>query len=544
MKFELEKVFLAVFVTVFLLIGIGFLWDNQLKHDFPYGYLASDSFQHQVRAESIKDAGNYRNEAPYIVFGIENVIGYYPPMLYHLSVLFSYASGLPVYDTAYFIPFFGAMIAALLIFFLIRSFNRQVAILALPFSVLVFAGALYTGFTWGHWPSLTSQFFLAAFIWSLGRFDLKKHWILPSFFFSAIIMTHTSEAIFAGLFLMLYLGHSWLIKDLDKKKLLNVVKMALLTAVLSSYYLIIFRGIWMVRQPFQFNVVKAWGAPLLFAADFKALWIFLAVGIITSAWLIKKKEFFVPLVSITLLLFGYTNYLGFTDRAFQLRFFWPITLAFLFGMGIYQLGKVLIKSWKTVYSVAIAAVFLVLLTTTSTAIYPTYQKIISQGLMDNGHWEGLGWIAKNTPQDAKVYFLYGDIYSQDALLRNVKRMHFLVVPDDYIQAINDREIKQRYETEQPGDGGGGAAQRTALLGFEFPTDDPERRPLNGEADICIFDYYIVDKAASQPALAQYNILLANEMLKTGWIKPVFENEIMVILKNENPGADCIEERNF
>ena len=32
--------------------------------------------------------------------------------------------------------------------------------------------------------------------------------------------------------------------------------------------------------------------------------------------------------------------------------------------------------------------------------------------------------------------------------------------------------------------------------------------------------------------------------KKGFIEPVFENQIVVILKNNNPGDDCIEERSF
>src|SRR3989344_1820968 len=108
MKIDIEKIFLTVFFAVFLLIGNGFLFDHKLKHDFQYAYLASDAFQHQIRAESIKDAGNYRNEASYIVMGIEGAVGYYPPIIYHLSVILSYLSGLEAYDTIYFIVFLSA----------------------------------------------------------------------------------------------------------------------------------------------------------------------------------------------------------------------------------------------------------------------------------------------------------------------------------------------------------------------------------------------------------------------------------------------------
>src|SRR3989338_6691318 len=116
MKIDLEKIYLAVFFFVFLLIGPGFLLDHRIGHDFPYGYLASDSFQHQVRAEAIKDIGNFKYEATYISKGFENVVGRYPPALYHIAVVFANASGLEAYDAIIFIVLFFAVLAVFVIY--------------------------------------------------------------------------------------------------------------------------------------------------------------------------------------------------------------------------------------------------------------------------------------------------------------------------------------------------------------------------------------------------------------------------------------------
>ena len=61
-------------------------------------------------------------------------------------------------------------------------------------------------------------------------------------------------------------------------------------------------------------------------------------------------------------------------------------------------------------------------------------------------------------------------------------------------------------------------------------------------NICTFDYHVFDKASRQPVLAQYNVLIANDMLAKG-SQLAFENEAVVILKN-TAGDDCIEERSF
>ena len=64
-----------------------------------------------------------------------------------------------------------------------------------------------------------------------------------------------------------------------------------------------------------------------------------------------------------------------------------------------------------------------------------------------------------------------------------------------------------------------------------------------QADVCLFDYHIFDKVTRQPVLAQYNLLIADDMLKKGSQK-VFENEVVIVLKNNKVGGDCIEERSF
>src|SRR3989338_6622950 len=169
-----ENSYLILIFSVLLLIGNANLWDNELKHDFPYGYLASDAFQHQVRAEAIKDAGNFRLEANYISRSFENAVGRYPPVIYHLAVIFSYLTKLEVYDSIYFIVFFLASLSAIIMYFVIKGLNKNVALLSLPLSLLIFSSPNYIGFTWGHWPSMLGQFFLIALFWSFYIMEMKK----------------------------------------------------------------------------------------------------------------------------------------------------------------------------------------------------------------------------------------------------------------------------------------------------------------------------------------------------------------------------------
>jgi len=541
----LENAYLILIFSILLLIGNANLVDNRLSHDFPYGYLASDAFQHQVRAEAIKDAGNFRFEAPYISFGFEKVVGRYPPVLYHLAVIFSYLTGLEVYDTIYFIVFFFASISALIMYLIIKNFNRNIALISLPLSVLIFAPGSIFGFTWGHWPSILSQFFLIAFFWGIFRIDIKASFIFIAAFASAMTLTHTSELFFGVLFLFIFFIIKFSIKDLRKYEIKSILIGGIISIIVAFYYLIIFKNTWMAAQPYNFHVMPRFeGNPALYIGDFGLLLILIIIGIVLSLFIIKKMHI-AMIIGFAMLLMGFTNYVGFNFRAFQIRFFWPIYLSVFFGFGIYKLLKMVIKKWNILYSVILSVILIILLIGVVKIPYlHQYQKISTPGIMNPLHWEMLNWLSTNTEKDAHIYFFYGDIYGQDALLRNSKRTHSQVDPSDFVAALNSREIRREYVTEKPGDGGGLVSYRKTFFKFGDYLSEEDQSDYFGKKDICEFDYYILDKGSRQQALAQYNIIIANELLKNDFIQNVFENQITLILKNNKIGEDCIEERSF
>ncbi len=544
-KLDLEKIALIVFFTIFLFIGPGSLFNHEIQHEFPYSYLASDTFQHQVRAESIKDAGNFRYEAPYISQGFEDVVGRYPPIIYHLSVIFAYLAGLEVYDAIYFLVFFFGIIAVLVMYLIIRNFNKNIALISLPLTILVLSHPLSIGFTWGHWPSLVSQFFLIVFFWCIMMINLDKSYVLIALIFTSIALTHTSEAIFGLIFLALFFIIKLISKNLNKIDIKNVFIAFAIAFVISLHYLIIFRYTWARTETYSFMIEPTWkGNPGFYILDFGILTIFILTGIIFA--LFKLKNMHTSLVlAFAMLIGGHLNYIGFGLRSFQTRFFWPIYLSVFFGFGVYMLLKFIVRKWNIAYSLAIFVVLTGLLTgLIKIPLIPQYSKLTSQGLMDIYHWSALQWLSKDTDLNSKIYFFYGDIYSQDALLRNSKRVHYQVDPDDFVKALQDKKIKRYYISELPGDSGGSISIRTGLFGFDDVAKGKPPEYFFGIQDICKFDYLIFDKVSRQQVFAQYNLFIASELIKKQYISNVFENEVVVILKNSNVGADCIEERNF
>lgn len=544
-KLNFEKAILILFFALLLYIGPATILDYKIAHEFPFGYFASDAFQHQIRAESIKDAGNFRYEAFYISQGFEKTIGRYPPLIYHLSVIFSYLAGVEVYDSIYFIVFFFAVVGVLVLYLIIKDLNKNVALISLPLAILTFSHPALIGFTWGHWPSILAQVFLIVFIWCIMKIELEKSYIFTSISFSSIALTHTSESVFAVIFLVLFVIIRLITKNLKIIEIKNIVFTFILSFILSIYYLIIFINTWAAGQPYSFFVMPVWeGNPGFYIINFGSLLIFIMAGIILS--LFNLKDMHISLIAaFALLLSGFTNYIGFDTRAFQIRFFWPIYLAVFFGFGFYMLVKFAIKKWgSTVTVIIFVALTIMLVGVIKIPSIPPYTKNTSPGIMNPYHWSALKWLSEKTEPDSKIYFFYGDIYGQDALLRNSKRLHFQVDPDDFIKALQDRKIKRYYTSELPGDGGGGITVRKGLFNFEPAINVLKHEVFFGAQDICRFDYLIFDKVSGQQVLAQYNLIIASELLKKDYIKPLFDNGVVVILKNTNAGADCIEERSL
>ena len=555
-KVDLEKIILILFFAIFIFIGPGVLFDHKIQHDFPYAYGASDAFQHQIRAEAIKDAGHFRYETSYIVKGFEDVVGIYPPVLYHLAVIISYTTGTEVYDAIYFTVVFLAIISSFVMYFVIRKFNKTVALLSLPLTMLIFSFPVSMGFLWGHWPSILSQSFLILFFWSVMRMNIKRGYILVALSLSATALTHTSETIFAFIFLALFFAIKLIIKKLDKDDIKNMILSLIIFFIISVYYLIIFMNTWAKSDSYSFAVQPVWeGNPGFYIAGFGLLLIPVIVGIIFS--FLRLKDMHVALISaFAMLIGGFLNYVGFSYRAFQIRFFWPIYLSVFVGFGTYTLLKFIVKKWNFVYTSALFIIIIVflggviklpILKQTEVQVIPSiphFNMATSPGIMDPFHWESLNWISDNTETNATIYFFYGDIYNQDALLRNSKRIHYQVVPGDFIKSLQERKIKKEYITEFPGDDGQTFTYRTSFFKFinHLATTSSEFSSI--PRNICNFDYYVFDKASRQQVLAQYNLIIANDLIKNDFINPVFENQLVVILKNNNPGDDCIEERSF
>ena len=97
-KKGLEAGIIVLVLSAFLYLGLGNAWEFKVKHDHPYGYLASDSFLHQSVADYFKETGQVKITPWYEVGGHRGVYDVHPPFLYYMSAVFTKAAGIEVYD--------------------------------------------------------------------------------------------------------------------------------------------------------------------------------------------------------------------------------------------------------------------------------------------------------------------------------------------------------------------------------------------------------------------------------------------------------------
>lgn len=524
--------------SIFLWAGLSNLWDHQIKHDFPYGYLASDNFMHLSYAESIREQGHYKTNPPHMSWGFNDTVGFQPSILYHLTASLTNLSGLNTHDTILFLVFIFSIITIFIMYFIISGFNKNIAILSLPFSLLIFTKNSYIGFTWGQWGVIMGTLFLVSVFWAISKLELKKIYLLLGIFLGGALLGHTSEGIMAIMFIIFYIFLKAIIIKTSRKEVKDVLISLTIGIILSAYYLIIFMFTWFQSEfslKFTENIASFGTTKTAVSlTHFGFVLPLIIVGLLLSLIFIKKRFNVASLVGIFMFLMGYSYILGSGRRATQARIFWPIYLSVFMGISLYYLLKLIIKKWKRAYSIVVSLIL------TFVFISVFYSPLSTRGLMDPFHWDQIMWLKEDTPEDSNIYYFYGDIFSQDAIMHNSARNTFLINTNEFIESLQEGKIRRYYKTKRTKEGGGGGfPYRKSFFDFEYHRKEVGENPeYVGEMDICNFDYYVFDKVSQQQVLTKVNLFIIDLFIDKG-MKEVYSNQIVSIIENPTPGSDCI-----
>jgi hypothetical protein len=538
----IEIAFLLIIFGGLLYIGPGEVFQHKLIHEKSVQFGATDGFLYVMLTRHVAEAGNFRYNPFYSVAGFNDSIAYHPPLMMHIAGAFSRLSGLEAHDSISLMMALCAIFGAFMIYWLIRGFNKTVAILAAPLFVFLYINKFIIGYAWGEALLYGGSFFLVALFFLMSKPELKHWWVPAGILIGAAMSTHTSEAIFFYGFAVFYIAMKFLLKKLTKSELKWLLRQLCLATILAlalsfNYLIIFYNGYYQITggsytslravSPEEFEAIRV--PPL---NDFK--WFAMAaiiIGAVVALLLARKDPHTALLAAGFMFLVGLTNYVGLHYRAFQTRFLWPIYLALFFGLAVYfvlkqvRVGGVIVPA---IIGIAIAAFFI-----------HSYYIQMHPDMIYDGQWEGFKWVEKNTPESARTLFTYGDGYSQS--LRLIQRQVFLLDPNDLIAIAQEGKLRRMIRADPILVSEMYLIYRKSLFDFGFYGREQNLTIFNAPMDVCGFDYYVVDRqSAYAPQLAQIAAQVASVIL-THNATPVFQNDQIVILKNNNVGGECLGE---
>lgn len=536
----LEYVCLIVFTIGFFYIGIGSLYNHQFTHDFPQGYHHSDSFSHLLITYNIIDNGSVKYFPPYLANGFTDVENLYPFRPQIIGALFSLNSRLNPYDTLMFAIYLFAYLGAIIMYLIIRYYNKGIALLSLPVTLMFFNGFRNQwGFGQGDWGAMTASLMAIAVLWFIPYLKSRHIFIVIGIALAGLFFDHSSNIIILLYFGVLYSIYIFLFERdyIDKYLIKSLIFLFVIVVLLSGYYLLSFNS-WS-KSGSTFEIKQLFGYFTLYDGapdystqiiDFGWMKLPIIIGFFLLIFYIKKYPKMV-ILGYSLLLANYSNLLG-NSRSGEIKYFAPVFLCIFFGITLYSLLKFV--KWKHIF----VNVSLVLLLITPSTIKPYFNGDIS--ISNKYNWEANEWIWNNTPKDAIIYNFYDQQYymyyntgffgtkrityipefnnltydvSNGILRRNMMSVSWSIATDYYLPK---KEGLFRYE------------KRNRDVFFNW--------------DICDSDYYIIK---IQPfnerllPLIQYNRAIREILLRHSFIKEVYSNEVISILKNENKGTDCI-----
>src|SRR3989338_8495591 len=263
-----EAAIVVVFCCVFLISGLGSPWAHTIRHDFPYGYGASDAFFHQSVTEYMKEQGRVKYTPPYEVGGYDKVLDAHPPMLFQLTGIFSTFTGSAAYDSIYFITVIAYLLAILVLYLIIRQYSKNIAIISLPFGLLILSNKFSISLHWGYWLLIMGILFMIFSLWALTRIRLKHYYIILALDLGSLLIAHQPEGVFIIVFIMLYLGADALFnRRIDKTSLKSVVFGLLIALVLAAYSLNIFYNTFMQTEGYRGKFDTEFGANSIFIKE-------------------------------------------------------------------------------------------------------------------------------------------------------------------------------------------------------------------------------------------------------------------------------------
>ena len=495
----------------------------------------------------MKEQGRVKYTPPYEVGGYDNVYDAHPPILFQIAAPVSIMTGIETYDTVLFTAVFLLLLGALVMYCIIRVHSTSVALLALPVTLLMLGGKSLIALKWGYWLFIAGVFFMLAAFWMLSKRDVKHSWVLLGLLLGATAVAHIPEFVFLGIFMaLMLLWEVYTHKKLPIATLKTFIIAGVLAVILAALSINLFIATFAKTEGYRGVTDTQLGSTGMTLIDLGWVGFIIAGGAILFI-LSRKKNSMPAEIAIFLFVMSYLNLIGLGKRAATHRWFWYIYLAFFFGFAVYFALSFIKKEWRT-YVVLGAS--LLLMAGFSYAVYVPSEKQ-GPGVMDPYNWEAFTWIQKNIPEDAQIFYWYGDALQQGAVLYNTRRVGYKINPEYIGSAVEKKRVERVYAF-------GLADSYAAYLcdatpfSYGYYTVNPKTdnatctKGSSGitpsvpyERDICDNEYHYFNAQSSQSQFSQYGLIVRQALLEGNMSEEIYRNDLVSIIKLKQRGVDCI-----
>lgn len=558
-KIKLEWVLLLIFFA--MLLSFSSIFDNgYLIHDVPTNLNAADMFIFSAFGDVAKYDNDLKTLPAWMAGGAQDALNFFSPISGILLAQLSDSVNAESYDFLIHLNILMLAGAALIVYFFLRKINPLAAILSLPIFLLIFKWPFNSAIHWGGHIGNINIFLVAITLYCFYFINEKWMFLVLGLINAASFMSHGREFQVINIAFPIFLL-IWIIKDKSYVKIIKAPKQVFsffnkeesLAAVKNYFFSIVIMAVavfpwwpminWLLHKHAGSSGLVEWGYnPLFHQVTFSSFGIFLYLivfGLILSIfYLFGKNDRKIDLLLVFSYLFfisGIFTILG--NRLPQARQFYVITfipVLFLLFVNVLDLLFNVTKINKKVLS---GVIFLVLAGILFFAYKP--ESIGTGSLISPQTMDSIKWMRNNVENESMTLIIYCDQCSQVSIFSPLRKPYQIVNQENYFEKIKNLELSSKllihtFPIHNK-------VERNISTGKVFEPDFASNTVFQNKS-ICDYDYAYIEIKNENQNVQNYNILLANALIKESNFTVSYKNQLGVVLKNNDVGKSCFQTR--
>jgi hypothetical protein len=525
-----ELLVLFLFTIAFMHSGPGTFLEHKVNYDGPIKYSATDAFTYSGYSAYARESDQVKYMGEWMTYGHEEGILFQPPLRIIAEVQMSHFSGINIHNTIYIMLFMYTYFTILYMYFIIRKYKKEIAMLSLPLTLIIFKFPFNLGYNWGIWSFIPGAIMMAAVLFYFSTKDEK----IPIYIilFSALFFSYMKVAHFT----ILFIGIMLIISLIKKEQTIQYIikKWSIISIgsiIISGLIILILLSSWGVSSSASGQIFGSLSVseyhgirtPVLDSFNIITL-ILLGLGLLIS-FILKKKDYAIYL-SWFLVFVSFSNTFLFGESVMKFRLYWPIWFMFFFGLTLYYILKHIKPLNKEIFF-AILSIILMSYLGYANAFH------VPSSLAEPLTQEGYKWIRENTPKDADILFFYGDLFTQSTFMSTERKSYLLKKNDKaLIENATQANLQTSFQIEGTHDA---LAHYNVMEGLTFKKEIKHLKELTTKKfHICDFDYFVIS-GVNDETLMNINYQYI-ELIKENPER--FRNNAMIIIQNTK-GENCI-----